>query len=71
MVDIAGLDNLRPIIPPQPPQCDARTPPKWYRPDGGRCPWRAKYSTADGRLLCALHAKMEPSLNCDSGKADG
>ncbi len=62
-VPIDGLDSLRPLTSPRPPQCEAATLPTWYRRQGGRCSYRAKYATADGRLLCALHAKKHMSLS--------
>jgi hypothetical protein len=41
-----------------PVRCDFKTPPKWYRPEGGRCPWRAHWVNKDGEALCNLHAKI-------------
>ena len=57
-VPIPGFGTLSPVPLPAPPQCEARTAPKWYRREGGRCPFRAKYATGAGTLLCMIHVKQ-------------
>jgi len=39
------------------PRCKARTPPKRYRPKGGRCPYQAVVEL-DGDQLCQIHANQ-------------
>lgn len=45
-----------------PVRCDFKTPPRWYRPEGGRCPWKAHWISSDGRALCNIHAKKESAM---------
>lgn len=49
-----GLTRLPP--PTDIPLCEAKTSPRWYRPKGGCCPYKAKYITKDGQKLCRIHA---------------
>ena len=42
-----------------PVRCDFKTPPKWYRPEGGRCPYKAHWISNDGEALCNIHAKKK------------
>ncbi len=46
------------ITPILAPICEAATPARWYRPDGGRCPYIAHYETKDGMKVCLIHAKL-------------
>ena len=39
------------------PRCEVRTPARWYRPNGGRCPYEAHH-VLDGEHLCNLHTKL-------------
>jgi hypothetical protein len=39
-------------------RCEATTPSKFYRPQGGNCPYEAKFQTSIGRKLCQLHAEL-------------
>ena len=47
------MPKPKPVLPPQ---CDAKTPPKWYRPKGGRCPYQALWASPDGKKFCKIHA---------------
>lgn len=49
-----GMSRITP--PPAWPMCEAATPPKWYRPEGGKCPYRAYWQMPDGKKLCRIHA---------------
>ncbi len=56
-------NGITPIfLAKKPPKvtCEAETQPKWYRPKGGICPWRALYITSAGKKLCRIHAKLLP-----------
>lgn len=39
-------------------RCEATTTAKFYRPEGGNCPYEAKFQTSIGRKLCQLHAEL-------------
>jgi hypothetical protein len=60
-----GLTKLPP--PPKGPQCEAATVARWYRPNGGRCPYEAKYINSGGRQLCRIHAQREDVLIAGCG----
>lgn len=38
--------------------CEAATPAKHYRPEGGRCPYAARFTTRTGKQLCSQHAAL-------------
>lgn len=50
--DCVGLERIHV------PRCEATTPTKFYRPDGGNCPYEAKFKTRDGKRFCQLHAEL-------------
>lgn len=50
--DCIGLERLRRV------QYEATTPEKLYRPDGGNCPYEAKFKTRDGQRFCQLHSEL-------------
>lgn len=50
--DCIGLQRLHRY------RCEATTPSKFYRLEGGVCPYEAKFQTSIGRKLCQLHAEL-------------
>lgn len=50
--DCIGLEVIAQFV------CEAVTPPKWYREEGGNCPYKAMFKTRDGKRLCRMHAEL-------------
>lgn len=55
--DCIGLEAIAQFI------CEAVTPPKGYRPEGGNCPYKAMFKTRDGNRLCRMHAELWAATN--------
>jgi hypothetical protein len=66
-----GLTPLPVWTPPKPAQCEGWTKSTWYRPNGARCSFAARFKSKDGHLFCAVHAKQEAIKTLKNVDGDG